>query len=206
MAGRLSARHSGVLLAPCAAGCNRREYYHQVDRAVAFLDGTDRQVLQRLESAMREASERRDFERAIGHRDALQELSYFFDQLQLLRDVARDYWFVYPVAPPGLPLWNLIAGGDVVAVAAEPATTSGRKALAHFWSRPSWSGTGRSRFRLRNSIESTVLLPGSCSVPKKGRRSCRPKTQSHGAVRDVHVQDHPSPLRLTPSRYRRTWP
>ena len=77
--------------APCAAGCSRPEYYRQVEQAVAFLDGEDRQVIERIESAMREASERHDFERAIGHRDALQELTYLSDQLQLLRDVARDY-------------------------------------------------------------------------------------------------------------------
>ena len=79
---------------------------------------------------MREASERHDYERAISHRDALQELTYLFDQLQLLRDVARDYWFVYPIRSAGpSTLWNLIAGGDVVAVATEPATKSERKAL-----------------------------------------------------------------------------
>ena len=116
--------------APCAAGCSRPEYYRQIEQAVAFLDGKDRQVLERIESAMREASERHDFERAMGHRDALQELTYLSDQLQLLRDVARDYWFVYPIRSAGSSnLWNLIAGGDVVAVAPEPATKSERKAL-----------------------------------------------------------------------------
>ena len=74
---------------------------------------------------MREASERHDYERAISHRDALQELTYLFDQLQLFRDVARDYWFVYPIRSAGVSnLWNLIAGGDVVAVTTEPGTTS----------------------------------------------------------------------------------
>ena len=116
--------------APCAAGCSRPEYYRQVEQAVAFLDGKDRHVLERIESAMREASERRDFERAIGHRDALQELTYLSDQLQLLRDVAHDFWFVYPIRSAGSSnLWNLIAGGDVVAVVPEPATKSERKAL-----------------------------------------------------------------------------
>jgi len=117
-------------VAPCAAGCNRREYYHQIDRASAFLDGTDCQVLQQLETAMLEASERHDYERASSHRDALQELRHLFDQLQLLRDVARDYWFVYPVnLPDGSGLWNLIAGGDVVAVTAEPRAKSEANAV-----------------------------------------------------------------------------
>ena len=116
--------------APCAAGCSRPEYYRQIGRAVAFLDGEDRQVLEWIETAMREASDRHDFERAIGHRDALQELTYLSDQLQLLRDVAHDFWFVYPIRSAGSSnLWNLIAGGDVVAVAPEPATKSERKAL-----------------------------------------------------------------------------
>ncbi len=93
--------------APCAAGCSRPEYYRQIERATAFLDGEDRQVLEQMEAAMREASERHDYERAISHRDALQELTYLFDQLQLLRDVARDYWFVYPIRSAGSSnLWN----------------------------------------------------------------------------------------------------
>ena len=79
---------------------------------------------------MREASERHDYERATSHRDTLQELTYLFDQLQLLRDVARDFWFVYPIRSAGSSiLWNLIAGGDVVAVATEPGTTSEGKAM-----------------------------------------------------------------------------
>ena len=102
----------------------------QIDRATAFLDGEDLHVLEQMETAMREASERHDYERAISHRDALQELTYLFDQLQLFRDVARDFWFVYPIRSAGASnLWNLIAGGDVVAVAAEPGTNSERKAL-----------------------------------------------------------------------------
>ena len=57
--------------------------------------------------------------------ETIQELTYLFDQLQLLRDVARDYWFVYPIRSAGTSnLWNLIAGGDVVAVATEPGTPS----------------------------------------------------------------------------------
>ena len=116
--------------APCAAGCSRPEYYRQIDRATAFLDVEDRRVLEQVEAAMRESSERHDYERAISHRDALQELTYLFDQLQLFRDVARDYWFVYPIRSAGASnLWNLIAGGDVMAVAAEPDTSSERKAL-----------------------------------------------------------------------------
>ncbi len=87
-------------------------------------------MLERIESAMREASERHAFERAMGHRDALQELTYLSDQLQLLRDAACDFWFVYPIRSAGSSdLWNLIAGGDVVAVAPEPATKSEKKAL-----------------------------------------------------------------------------
>jgi excinuclease ABC subunit C len=117
--------------APCAAGCSRREYDRQIDRAKAFLDGQDRQLLEQLETAMLEAGERRDYERAISHRDALQELTYLSDQLQLLRDVARDYWFVYPIQSAGRSnLWNLIAAGDVVAVARKPRTRSEGKALS----------------------------------------------------------------------------
>ncbi len=116
--------------APCAADCSRPEYYRQIDHATAFLNGEDRQVLEQMEAAMRESSERHDYERAINHRDALQELTYLFDQLQLFRDVARDFWFVYPIRSAGVSnLWNLIAGGDVVAVTTEPGTTSEGKTM-----------------------------------------------------------------------------
>jgi excinuclease ABC subunit C len=117
--------------APCAAGCSRPAYCRQIERAIAFLDGEDRRVLEQMESAMREASERHEFERAIGHRDALQELTYLAEELQLLRDVARDFWFVYPIHSVGSSnLWNVVAGGDVVAVAAEPGTEARARATS----------------------------------------------------------------------------
>ncbi|NLF68498.1 MAG: hypothetical protein GX575_05510 [Candidatus Anammoximicrobium sp.] len=115
--------------APCAALCSRDDYRRQIERAQTFLDGQDRQLLVELETAMREAGEHRDYEQAIRHRDALRELTFLFDQLQILRKVCRDYWFVYPVgAENGAAcVWHLIAGGDVVAVVTEPRTAAEAK-------------------------------------------------------------------------------
>jgi excinuclease ABC subunit C len=113
----------GTCLAPCAAGCAQREYAAQIDSALQLLDGRDRPVVDELESAMKEAASNCEFERAAALRDTWQQLAFVRDQLDLLRSVRRDYWFVYPVANrSGSASWALITGGNVAAVVPEPSS------------------------------------------------------------------------------------
>jgi excinuclease ABC subunit C len=108
-------------LAPCAGGCTQREYQRNVLGAVALLDGRDRAILDESEQAMKEAAANCDFERAASCRDTWEPLAYLHDQLELLRNVRSDYWFVYPLsAHSRKTLWVLIAGGNVASVLPKP--------------------------------------------------------------------------------------
>lgn len=111
----------GTCLAPCAGRCSHAQYGAQLAAARALLEGTDDRVLADLAAAMSAAAEQHQFERAGALRDAWEELSYLVEQVQLVRDVAEHYWFVYPVPGwAGRTLWYLVAGGIVTAVVREP--------------------------------------------------------------------------------------
>jgi len=108
-------------LAPCAGGCTRQEYTQQIEAVRALLDGSDASIVYSLEAEMADASSRRDFEKAAALRDAWTELTFLHEHLQLMRDVRRNYWFVYPVpCHTGATLWMLVAGGSIVKVIREP--------------------------------------------------------------------------------------
>jgi len=52
-------------------------------------------------------------------------------RMTLVRDMDRDLWFVHPIRSVGASgVWNVIAGGDVVVVAAEPSTAAGSMATS----------------------------------------------------------------------------
>ena len=75
---------------------------------------------------MHDAASRREFELAATYRDTWQQLTLLSDQLKLLRDAQRDFWFVYPIQKVrgggtcATAKWIVIAGGKVVAVLSEP--------------------------------------------------------------------------------------
>lgn len=108
-------------LAPCAGGCTRREYARQIEAARALLDGSDTSIIDNLATAMHEAAGRRDFEKAATLRDAWTDVTFLHEHLQLMRDVRRNYWFVYPVpCHTGATLWMLVAGGSIVKAIRRP--------------------------------------------------------------------------------------
>jgi excinuclease ABC subunit C len=111
----------GTCLAPCAGRCTHGDYARQLAAARALLDGLDRLPLERLEAQMAQASAALQFERAGALRDAWDRLTYLAGEIELVRDVRQDYWFVYPTpGHGGRTHWNLIAGGDVAAVVRSP--------------------------------------------------------------------------------------
>jgi excinuclease ABC subunit C len=111
----------GKCLAPCARHCTTDEYSRQTAAARALLDGRDVRVLAELEAAMRECAEQRDFEQAASLRDVWRSLTHLHECLQVLRDVRRNYHFVYPVSGRRMRThWNIVAGAVVVAVVPQP--------------------------------------------------------------------------------------
>ena len=61
--------------APCVGAVSAEEYAEQVRRATAFLNGRTADLTRDLETAMHQAAEKLDFERAAGLRDQIQALA-----------------------------------------------------------------------------------------------------------------------------------
>ena len=83
----------------------------------------DETILRELAAQMAAAAQSLRFEHAAGLRDVSQSLSWLSDQLQRLRQVRQQYFFIYPVsdqradtaaAKHSAQLWYLIHGGQVV--------------------------------------------------------------------------------------------
>lgn len=87
----------GKCLGPCIAAVREDEYRARVAQAREFLDGRDSQVLDVLQRAMEEASERLAFERAGALRDKLQRLEGLREQFTRLRFGVESLTFAYRV-------------------------------------------------------------------------------------------------------------
>lgn len=61
--------HIKQCMAPCQGYISREEYREHVERALDFLNGNYKPILQELEQKMKEASEQLEFEEAIRYRD-----------------------------------------------------------------------------------------------------------------------------------------
>lgn len=124
-------RDLGNCLGPCAGQCSSRQYARRVRAARDFLAGAIG-PLHLLEREMLDASAACQFERAAALRDRRQDLLDLAEQLARLREVQRDYAFVYPL--PSYDgrheTWHIIRRGQVAAVATAPRNrTAARQAL-----------------------------------------------------------------------------
>lgn len=75
-AGRRACVHAqvGQCMAPCTGNVSRDEYHRVLDRAIAFLSGDDKSVIDELERQMLEASRNMLFEKAAMYRDRLHDV------------------------------------------------------------------------------------------------------------------------------------
>ena len=71
--------------APCAASCTTDQYYANVDAAIKFLDGNDKQTVGRLEQQMKHASEKLAFERAVVLRNQWKQMQWLQRRFKMLR-------------------------------------------------------------------------------------------------------------------------
>ena len=118
----------GTCLAPCSGQRTQQDYQQEIAAARALLDGRDTTRIRCYEQCMHDAASRCAFEDAARYRDTFAQLTLLHDQLQLLRSVQRDFWFVYPIQGcstsrrPATVKWIVIAGGTLLAVLREPQT------------------------------------------------------------------------------------
>lgn len=111
----------GTCIGPCVGACTRTQYMARVRQARGFLDGSNDDLLRRLERDMTAASTALDFERAAILRDKLTPIQWLFEHLDRLRSTRSWHSFIYPVLGwDERELWYLIRGSRVVAVVAKP--------------------------------------------------------------------------------------
>ena len=88
---------TGTCLAPCAGRCTVAEYDRRVSVARAFLEARSRRPLAELSEAVREASERLDFEYAGRLHERMTTLESLWDHLCGFRGQIGKLNLVYPV-------------------------------------------------------------------------------------------------------------
>ena len=89
---------TGTCLAPCAGRCTQAEYDRRVGVARAFLEARSRAPLEELSEAVREASERLDFEYAGRLHERMTTLEGLWDHLSGFRGQIEKLNLVYPVS------------------------------------------------------------------------------------------------------------
>jgi excinuclease ABC subunit C len=143
----------GRCLATCAGGTTRQEYFAQVARARAFLDGVDDSPLAELDEAMSAAVTARQFEHAARLHEIRTDLETLRDRL-LPRPCEEPRSFVYPVQRGRRNTWLLVHRSNVLTVAGEPrSATSATRWLARIRELP------RSEWALddRDAAESRIV-------------------------------------------------
>lgn len=82
----------GQCLAPCAGKVSEADYSEILKRAVAFLNGDSRELLQELTREMNAASERMEYEQAALLRDKIADIRQLMEQQHAIqtRDVEQD--------------------------------------------------------------------------------------------------------------------
>jgi excinuclease ABC subunit C len=117
-------------LAPCIGAGTHRDYFAQLARARAFLDGVDNTPLAELNQAISAAVAHRQFERAARLNEFRTDLESLRERL-VPRPLEEPRSFVYPVQLGRRLAWLLICHGAVLAVGREPhSSNTARRWLA----------------------------------------------------------------------------
>ena len=106
---------------PCAGKCDSSQYTSLVNDAVAFLNGKRPEVLNQIESKMREAALREAFESAAIYRDSWKQLTWLDRRLTGLRLAKEHLNGVLEIdARRERTAWMILQGGKLVATVAKP--------------------------------------------------------------------------------------
>ena len=122
-------RHEiGTCLGPCAAACDREDYFSATRSAQAFLNGDDLTILKAAQQEMERASEKQIFEQAASHRDRLLVLAWLHEQLQQMRQLQANSSFIYPLTGhDGTTFWYFIHSGQTICALPAPHDEPTRK-------------------------------------------------------------------------------
>ena len=106
----------GRCLAPCAGRCTREEYAQVIDGVISFLNGNVKDITEKLEKEMAEASAAWNFELAAQKRDALKDIEGMLERQRAIQtnDAQQD---VLALAQDGLDAMAqvlIIRGGRII--------------------------------------------------------------------------------------------
>ena len=111
--------------APCAAACSQAEYMSSVKRAIDFLNGFDRSILDSLKRRMENAAARHSFETAAIFRDRWESLSWLDRRLETLRRAQHELNCVYEMEGfRQTKVWLLMDTGLPIACVQAPSDHS----------------------------------------------------------------------------------
>lgn len=82
--------HIGQCSAPCQGYVSREQYREQVDKALAFLNGSYHTILKELETKMQTAAEALDFEKAAEYRDLYNSVRQVSQKQKITDSVGED--------------------------------------------------------------------------------------------------------------------
>ena len=99
--------HIKRCVAPCTGYASKIDYAKVIDQVVMFLDGNTREVVSELESAMREASDSLEFERAGALRDRLRAIERVYEGQKVV-GMGREVLDVVSAAYGGEEAWGEI--------------------------------------------------------------------------------------------------
>lgn len=119
-------RHDlGTCVAPCIGRGDSTEYLHGVALAKAFLDGTTSEPLDGARTAMNNAAENLEFERAASLRDRIAQLAWLQSRLQAFHaNVDRLTFRYHAIAPDGSEYAYLVRRGTVRAERVVPSSSA----------------------------------------------------------------------------------
>ena len=112
----------GSCPAPCAGNCSKLSYSKNVKRAVAFIQGSDTSILERLNVHMTEAASNQSFERAAVLRDHADNLGWLDRRMKALRTAKRTFNGILPM--PTImkgTAWMVLRRGRLLGSFAQPA-------------------------------------------------------------------------------------
>lgn len=101
-------------LAPCAGYCSLQAYRHNLDKALKFLRGRDKNSIKRLEERMQHAAMQLSFERACVLRDHLSQMKWLQRRLSQLATARRKLNGIWKL--PGfdrLEHWMILRAGQL---------------------------------------------------------------------------------------------
>ncbi|MCE9530480.1 MAG: GIY-YIG nuclease family protein [Planctomycetes bacterium] len=169
-------------LGPCAGLCSRRQYGKNLQALRNFLDGSDRQLLGDLETAMLKASADMEYEKAMVVRDKLDDLRRLTERLVWLKNARQDHSFIYPLeGADQRVVWYLIERGQVRAAVYPPRNGKSAKFVEGLLNQI-YIDHHETTLMPRRQVDSVLLVAAWFRKRVEERTKCLPAAEARGVI------------------------